>query len=54
MQILTPFSAALGVYSDITSIRANSQRLQLDKDTAQLAKDRAALEAEKARAAGFQ
>ena len=54
MQILTPFSAALGVYSDITSIQANSQRLQLDKDKSQLEKDRAALEAEKARAAGFQ
>ncbi|HEC84660.1 MAG: polysaccharide export protein [Candidatus Parabeggiatoa sp. nov. 1] len=50
IQFLTPFSTMLGVYANVESIRADTQRRKLDKEEEVLKTERAAFEAEKAEA----
>ncbi|MDM8569108.1 SLBB domain-containing protein, partial [Thiotrichales bacterium HSG1] len=48
IQFLNPFTTMLGVYANITSIRADSQRHRLDKKEESLEIERAIIEADKA------
>ena len=45
LQFLNPFTTMLGIYSNITSIQANTQRRQLDQQQERLETERAQLEA---------